>query len=122
VAGVIGSGPLELAGGHSFLTDLIEIAGASSVTHEGTEVRLPVETARLKAFAPDLLLVATPGELTEAERSGLARELPGGYRVEFLVFDPDRVWTQEVVEAARRLRALIEPLSREMERTAREAG
>jgi hypothetical protein len=38
------------------------------------------------------------------------------------VFHPDQIWTQEVVETARRLRALIEPLSREMERTAREAG
>jgi ABC-type Fe3+-hydroxamate transport system substrate-binding protein len=122
VAGVHGSDPLEFAGGHSFLTDLIEIAGASSVTHGGEEVRLPVETERLKAFAPDLLLVATPGELEEDERHALAQRLPGGYRVEFLVFDPDRIWTQEVVETARRLRALIEPLSRELERTAREAG
>ena len=122
VAGVIGSDPPELAGGHSFITDLIEIAGASSVTHEGAEVLLPVEIGRLKAFAPDLVLVVTPGELSEARRRALEQKLPGGYRVEFLAFDPDRIWTQEVVETARRLRALIEPLSREMERTAREAG
>jgi iron complex transport system substrate-binding protein len=122
VAGVYGPDPLEFAGGHSYLTDLIEIAGANSVTHGGEEVRLPVETERLKAFAPDLLLVATPGELSEAERSALMQRLPGGYRVEFLVFDPDQVWTQEMVETARRLRAVIEPLSRELEQTAREAG
>jgi ABC-type Fe3+-hydroxamate transport system substrate-binding protein len=118
VAGVIGSDPPELAGGHSFLTDLIEIAGARSVTHEGAEVRLPVESERLKAFAPDLLLVSTPGELTGDQRRALEQKLPGGYRVEFLVFDPDRVWTQEVVETARRLRALIEPLTRELEAAA----
>jgi iron complex transport system substrate-binding protein len=122
VAGVFASDPPEFAGGHSFLTDLIEIAGASSVTHGGAEVRLPVEAERLKAFAPDLLLVATPNELNEDQRQALAQKLPGGYRVEFLVFDPEQVWTQEMVETARRLRALIEPLSREMEGTAREAG
>jgi len=34
--------PLALAGGHSFETDLIEIAGGSSLTHGGSEPRLTV--------------------------------------------------------------------------------
>jgi ABC-type Fe3+-hydroxamate transport system substrate-binding protein len=122
VAAVIDPEPLELAGGHSFVTDLIEIAGGYSVTHGGEELEIEIGTEQLKTFAPDLLLVVSQEEMLERERAAVQRALPAGYRVAFFAFDPERVWTQETVEAARRLRAVIEPLSREMEQTAREAG
>jgi ABC-type Fe3+-hydroxamate transport system substrate-binding protein len=117
VAAVMAGTPLEFAGGHSFVTDLIEIAGGSSVTHGGQEPRIAFGVEQLKTFAPDLLLVVSPNELPASERRSLQQALPGGYRIDFFVFDPDRIWTQEVVDAARRLRAVIEPLSDELDRT-----
>jgi ABC-type Fe3+-hydroxamate transport system substrate-binding protein len=117
VAAVIAAEPLEFAGGHSFVTDLIEIAGGSSVTHGGEEVRIAFGTEELKAFAPDLLLVVSQGEMLEKERTAIRQSLPAGYRIEFFAFDADQILTHEAVEAARRLRAVIEPLSDELERT-----
>jgi ABC-type Fe3+-hydroxamate transport system substrate-binding protein len=121
VAAVIGSAPLEFAGGHSFLTDFIEIGGGTSVTHGGGEQRIAMGADRLAAFAPDLLLVVSPSERPQDERRAIRQALPAAYRVEFYVFDPDRLWIrEEAVAAARRLRAVIEPISRELERTAKQ--
>jgi ABC-type Fe3+-hydroxamate transport system substrate-binding protein len=117
VAGLVGPAPLELAGGHNFITDLIEIAGASSVTHGGAELRIPIGPDGLRAFAPDLLLVVTPDPLPESERAEIRRSLPAAYPVEFFVFDAEHRWMHEAAQAARRLRAMIEPLSDELDRT-----
>jgi iron complex transport system substrate-binding protein len=115
VLAVVGFDPLVLAGGHSFETDLIEIAGGRSLTHGGDEARLAVDAEQLAAFAPDLVLVVTPGEASAAEQR-LARDaLASDYRVEFLAVDTELFRLRDPVEPARRLRALIEPLSRELE-------
>jgi ABC-type Fe3+-hydroxamate transport system substrate-binding protein len=117
VAAVIAAEPLEFAGGHSYVTDLIEIAGGSSVTHGGEELRIPFGLEQLTAFAPDLLLIVSPDEMLEKERGAIQLTLPAGYRIEFFAFDEEKLWTHEALEAARRLRAVIEPLSGELERT-----
>ena len=117
VAGLIGPAPLAFAGGHSFITDLIEIAGASSVTHGGAELRIPMSKDTLRAFAPDLLLVVSPDPLSESERHAIQQALPAAYRVEFFAFDAEHQWMHEAVSAARRLRAVVEPLSDELDRT-----
>jgi ABC-type Fe3+-hydroxamate transport system substrate-binding protein len=120
VAAVIGSAPLEFAGGHSFITDFIEIAGGTSVTHGGGEQRIAVDANRLADFAPDLLLVVGASERSQDERRAIRQALPATYRIEFFVFDPDRFWIrEESVAAARRLRAVIEPISRELEQLAK---
>jgi iron complex transport system substrate-binding protein len=117
VAAVIGASPLEFAGGHSFATDLIQIAGGSSVTHGGEEPRIEIGAEQLRAFAPDLLLVVSRNEMPEVERDAMQRALPDGFRIAFFAFDADHFWTGEAVEAAHRLRAVIAPLSDELERT-----
>lgn len=117
VAALIAAEPLEFAGGHSYVTDLIQIAGGSSVTHGGAELRIPFGLEQLTAFAPDLLLVVGPDEMLEKERGAIQQALPAGYRIEFFAFDEEQLWTREALEAARRLRAVIEPLSDELERT-----
>jgi ABC-type Fe3+-hydroxamate transport system substrate-binding protein len=106
--------PLELAGGHSFETDLIEIAGGSSVTHGGEEPRLALPPEQWGELAPDLLLVTSQRDPTPAERERARAALPAGYRVAFFAFDRDLFWLREPAADARRLRALIEPLAREL--------
>jgi iron complex transport system substrate-binding protein len=118
VAALVGFAPLELAGGHSFATDLIEIAGGSSVSHETGEPRSELTPDRLRALAPDLLLAFSPRELPPRERDAVLEALPGGYRVEFFAFDAPLLWMREGVDAAQRLRAVIAPLSEELARSA----
>lgn len=115
VLAVVGFDPLELAGGHSFETDLIEIAGAQSLTHGGDESRLRVGFEALAAFAPDLILVVTRETLTQAQQRAARAALRDDVPVEFFPVDTEGFWLHEPVEVAQRLRALIEPLSRELE-------
>jgi ABC-type Fe3+-hydroxamate transport system substrate-binding protein len=83
VIAVVGLDPLELAGGHSFETDLIEIAGGRSLTHGGDEPRLALRSEQLAEYAPDLILVVvSPVELTPAEQRAAHDALPGDARVE----------------------------------------
>jgi ABC-type Fe3+-hydroxamate transport system substrate-binding protein len=106
--------PPELAGGHSFETDLVEIAGGRSATHDLDEPRLAIPPERWAEFAPDLLLVVGAGEPTPSERLRAERALPAGYRVAFFAFDRDFFWLGDAAADASRLRALIEPLAREL--------
>jgi ABC-type Fe3+-hydroxamate transport system substrate-binding protein len=114
VVAVTRTHPLELAGGHSFETDLIEIAGGSSVTHGIDELRLVIPPERWAELAPDLLLVTGATEPTPAERQRAEAALPAGYRVAFFAFDRDFFWLGDAAADARRLRALIAPLAREL--------
>ncbi len=111
VVGVVGFEPLRIAGGHSFETDLIEIAGGSSVTHGGSEPRLAVDSARWSALAPQLVLVITPDEPSLPQRAAMLEALPSVARVEFFQLDAEAVWLDQPAEHARRLRALIHPAS-----------
>lgn len=115
VLALVGLDPLELAGGHSFETDLIEIAGGRSLTHGGDEPRLALRSEQLAEYAPDLILVVSPIELTPAEQRAAHDVLPGDARVEFFPLDTEQFWLREPLEPAQRLRAVIEPLSRELE-------
>jgi ABC-type Fe3+-hydroxamate transport system substrate-binding protein len=116
VVAVVSFDPLEIAGGHSFETDLIEIAGGQSVTHltpHGDEPRLPIAPDRWTELAPDLVLViAAPPASHEAEQA-LRNTLPPGAEVAFFPFDP-AFWVDASDEPARRLRGIIEPIARGM--------
>jgi ABC-type hemin transport system substrate-binding protein len=116
IAAVLAVAPLEIAGGHSFVTDLIEIAGGTSVSHFEAEPRIPTTAEELYALRPDLVLVTSPSEMSERERAAVRAALPGVARLDFFVFDPERFWVRDGVDTARRLRAIVEPLSRELER------
>ena len=71
VLALVGVDPPEIAGGHSFETDLIEIAGASSLTHGGSDNRQPIDRQNLAKRTPDLVVVMTDGELAPADQDGI---------------------------------------------------
>ena len=112
VAAVVGLAPLEIAGGHSFTTDLIEITGAESVTHGGDAFRVPMTPSELVAAAPDLVLVISATALSDAERSEARSLLDGVSPVAFMAFDQQHVWLYGAIDVARHLRELVRPLVR----------
>lgn len=114
IAAVVGLAPLEVAGGHSFTTNLIEIAGAESVTHGSEERRIPMSAAQLLETRPDLVLVVSASGLSRSERRTLRETLAELPRVAFLAFDADRFPVRDALYAVKRLRELVEPLSREL--------
>jgi len=107
VLAVIGLHPFAVAGGHSFLTDLIEIAGGSSVTHEIEERRILLEPDVPRVAGAQLLLLVTPEPLSEEERGAALATLPVGPRVVFFPYDAERSWMSDIVDAARRLRGIV---------------
>lgn len=113
VVAVVGLEPLELAGGHSFQTDLIEIAGGTSVTHGGEESRIAITPGRWDEFSPDLVLVSTTLELSLTEREAARSLIPERFRVEFFAFDPETFWLRVPEREAERLRAIIASYSRD---------
>ncbi len=122
VAAVVSVSPFELAGGHSFATDLIEIAGGRSVTHEIEERRIPTTVGQLLDTAPDVVLVTSPLPPSPPERERAQALLGGASRLAFFAFDSERFWVRDAVEVARRLRALVEPISRALEQSAPPQG
>jgi ABC-type hemin transport system substrate-binding protein len=111
VAAVVSFDPLVVAGGHSFETDLIEIAGGHSVTHPGPDPRIAIGADRWQEFAPDLVLVVAERPATREAEQAVRNALPASAEVAFFPFDPT-FWIDASDEPARRLRAVIEPLSR----------
>jgi ABC-type Fe3+-hydroxamate transport system substrate-binding protein len=111
VVAVVSFDPLVIAGGHSFETDLIEIAGGHSVTHPGAEPRLAISADRWQELAPDLVLVVAERPASLAAQQAVRNALPASAEVAFFPFDPT-FWLDASVEPAQRLRAVIEPLSR----------
>lgn len=112
VAAVVGVSPLEIAGGHSFTTDLIEIAGAESVTHGNDDLRVSMSPAELLAAAPDLVLVTSPAPMSEAERRQVRELLGDGPEVAYMAFDRQHFWLHDAVDTARQMRELVQPLVR----------
>lgn len=113
VAAVLRLSPLEIAGGHSFTTDLIEIVGAESVTHGTEEPRIPTTVEELHRLTPDLVVLVsdTPWARHEQERARSAlHDFP---HIAFLTFDPDSIWLHGGAETARALRAFVEPFAQE---------
>ena len=110
VAALLALEPLLVAGGHSFVTDLIELAGGESVSHGTEEPKLSWSPAELAAAAPELLVVVTAQPPSPEERERAARLSGPSLPVEFLVLDAERDWLREALPAARRLRAWIDEL------------
>ena len=118
VVALTGADPPVLAGGHSFETDVIEIAGGTSVLHPGEDWRIPLpqeareREAEWRRLDPHLVLLTQPG--------GSARALPPipglppGAEVVRFPIDAERFWIEDPEDVARRLRALIEPLARRL--------
>jgi ABC-type Fe3+-hydroxamate transport system substrate-binding protein len=112
VVGVVSLDHLEVAGGHSFETDLIEIAGATSVTHADELPRLAVGAEQWLELRPDLILVITRRELAPEERAAALAVLPSDPLVSFFVIESEHFWLEDALEPARRLRTLIASASR----------
>ena len=112
VAPVIGFEPFELAPAHSFATDLIEMAGGTSTSHDHVQLLPPVSLAKLVATEPDLLLMISATPMAEPARAAARNALGDAVAIEFFVLDTQRFWVRDFGDAVRRLRAVIEPLSR----------
>jgi hypothetical protein len=121
VVAVLRLDPLEVAGGHSFATDLIEMAGGESVTHGSEAPRLEWTAARLAAAAPELVVLVGPRAGTKDSRRELRRRLGPGPPIEILPLDLEQVWLSEGARAARMLRRWIAPISRSASRVGRGA-
>jgi ABC-type hemin transport system substrate-binding protein len=111
VAALLALEPLAVAGGHSFATDLIELAGGESVSHGTEEIRLAWTSEDLARAAPELVVVVTSRAPSPRDLELGRRLLGGGPRVEFLVFDAERLWLRDSLPAARQLRSWIADLS-----------
>ena len=111
---VTGISPLELAGAHSFETDLLEIAGAESLTHThgGGEARMSVTPDRIRAYAPELILVMTRLPLLPAERAEVSATLGRAVPVEFMALDAGTFWLRAPVATAREVQTVIKGQAR----------
>jgi ABC-type Fe3+-hydroxamate transport system substrate-binding protein len=107
VAAVLALEPLEVAGGHSFVTDLIELAGGESVGHGTEQPRLAWSADELARAEPELIVVVTPKAASPVERELASRLAEPGRALEFLVLDAEREWLTGAVPAARRLQRWI---------------
>lgn len=107
VAAIVGVEPLELAGGHSFETDLIEIAGGSSLTHGGEETRIRARPGDRLLREPDLFVHFSVVVPEAATRRRLRSVLPGEIPLVFFEVDFDRFWLEAPAEHALRLRRSI---------------
>jgi ABC-type Fe3+-hydroxamate transport system substrate-binding protein len=116
VAPIVSLDPLVLAGGHSFVSDLVEAAGAETITHgdEVAEVHAP-RLDRIQAAAPELILVATRDPPTAHEESVL-RSWFGATRVAFVPIDADELWLGGSLDAAVALQQLVDELRSERDR------
>jgi iron complex transport system substrate-binding protein len=99
--------PFMLAGGHSFETDLIEIAGGTSLTHGGDDNRRPMSSDQWDALAPDLVLYMTLAPSTAEQRISIRKAVPERFAIEFFAFARDTFWLHEPSEDAKRLRTII---------------
>jgi ABC-type hemin transport system substrate-binding protein len=110
VLALVGNEPWEVwgvAGGHSFETDLIEIAGGASVTHGGSEPRLVLDVQQWPSLRPDVVVAMSPGVLGGGERAALRSRLPATTPLVFFPFDRSRFWLHDPAETAGRLQALL---------------
>lgn len=105
VAAIVSADPLRIAGGHSFATDLLEIAGGSSVTHGGERTAVDVTATRLRALTPDVVVLMLP----HAEDAALAEvraHLPSEIPVVTFTEDIAGFWSEpdpaRVAKALRR--------------------
>jgi len=107
VAAIVSINPLELAGGHSFETDLIEIAGGRSATHGGEAAQRALGPDGWRSIAPDLAIRFVATEPTKEDRHRLRALVPESIPLTFFVFDRQYFWLEDPAEVARELRTLI---------------
>jgi len=110
VLAIVSLRPTELAGGHSFETDLIEFAGGKSLTHGGDDTRLHLGPTVCRDFSPDLVLLMLPEPPSAFDRDAASAMIPCASRFEFFEVDAEQFWLEKDQATARRLRALIESL------------
>jgi ABC-type Fe3+-hydroxamate transport system substrate-binding protein len=114
VVAVVRFDPIVIAGGHSFETDLIEIAGGHSVTHPGETTRRVIRADEWASLSPDLVLVL--GERPDARTEQAWRNvLPEGAAVVFVPLD-SAFWLEDPTEPALRLRARVAPIAERLRR------
>jgi ABC-type Fe3+-hydroxamate transport system substrate-binding protein len=108
VAAVLGLAPTRLAGGHTFATDAIEIAGGTSVTHEANlnENFEPSDEDWLR-LAPDLVLVLSAEEMPAEAKRDARSALPSDYPVRFFVFDSASFWSDGPAQTTARLKSFL---------------
>lgn len=112
VAAVLGLDPLEIAPAHSFATDLIEMAGGTSTTHDHQLATPPTTVTELaESGAPDLWLVLSATAMAEPARAAARAALGDSAPIEFFVLDTQRFWAREGTDAVRSLRAVFDELS-----------
>lgn len=114
--------PLELAGGHSFESDVVEIAGGTSLTHGGEDHRLPVTREALRALAPDLIVVSLEAEPDAARRAALRDQLPADLEVDFFTFDREGFWLDDPTAPVLRMQKLLLVPAREAARRHQSSG
>jgi hypothetical protein len=107
VAAIVELEPLTVAGDHSFVTDLIEIAGAENVNHGVDEPHVLMTKAELAGLAPELVLVTSAREIPLPEKRAFRSDMKGIGRIEFLVLEDEMMWLRDASETARRLRRLV---------------
>jgi ABC-type Fe3+-hydroxamate transport system substrate-binding protein len=100
VAALVSLDPPILAGGHSFVADLIEAAGAETITHGDEVAQVPVRNLdEIRARAPELVLIATPAPPPEQ-----AREFVRGWfapiPVALVAVDTAELWLAGSLDAA----------------------
>lgn len=110
VAAVLTPEPLEIAGGHSFVTDVIELAGGESVTHGTEETVLRWTREQIVRAEPELVLLVGPREPTPDEIALVRARLGPGLPLETLVLDPERFWLHDAVPVVERVQAWIDAL------------
>jgi iron complex transport system substrate-binding protein len=110
VVAVLALDPLEIAGGHSFVTDLIELAGGESVSHGTEEPRLQWSPEAIARARPGLALLVLGRTPSPQERERASRLLPAAVRIEVLALDTERFWLEEPAPVVERVRAWLDPL------------
>jgi len=94
VAVVVDLDPFTLAGGHSFESDLVEIAGGESITHGGGESRIEWPIRDVHRAEPDLVIVATAEPMSDSRRADVAATLVR-LPVRFTVLETDALWLED---------------------------
>lgn len=105
VAAVVSLDPLRIAGGSSLETELLEIAGAESVTHGGARHRVALAGIPEEHREPDLWLVFSAAPADAPQRIRASQALPVGASIAFFAWPDD--WLADPVGVAARLRARV---------------
>ena len=107
VLALVALDPPLAAGGHSFETDLVEIAGGRSVTHGGDAQRRPVTRSEVARWAPDRIVVMMqalpPSDELERVREALDSQVP----IDAVEFEADVLWEGGLVPIAEGLARLL---------------